>query len=80
LNKGKPSENWGRKATGLKPQGHDSRVAGSSKKYNLLGNPPAGFFIGNGIIDGQGNALTEKGKPGENQGRRAKGLRTASLR
>jgi len=29
LNKGKPVERWGRKATGLRPKGYDSRLLGS---------------------------------------------------
>jgi len=78
LNKGKLVERRGRKATGLKPQGYDSRVAGSRCLWTItcLATRQSRFFVLIEYFWTAGHkALTDKGKPGESQRRKATDLR-----
>lgn len=74
--KGKLGESQGRKATGLKPRGDDGRAARSGSKHSTPARQlPSRCFISATKPYGGVASPSEKGKPGENQGRKAKGLR-----
>jgi len=76
--KGKLGESQGRKATGLKPRGDDGRAARSGSKHSTPARQlPSRCFISATKPYGGVASPSEKGKPGENQGRKAKGLRAA---